>query len=202
MLEISNDPGASFDPASGSCHGRGTWFVAWTHPRRERFATDEINALPGFEAYLPLCWSRQEYQWKAIVPLFPRYVFVTWDEGAPWGEILRRCGRTTSGSVAGLIRHAPSRPTAVPSGVIEALKARTSVRGFVDDPDEQAPTLIPVGAAITVLPGDDPRQPHYLTGLTGIVKLSSAKRCAVLISMMGATVTASIDPANLAVASE
>jgi len=142
-----NDSATSLDPVSLSCHGRSgrRWFCVWTHPNREHQAVRELRAL-GFETYLPLCLSNLRLQRNAMVPLFPRYGFVVLAPDSPWGEILRHAGRTTTGAVAGIIRHAPDRPTPLPPGVIENLIARTSPRGIVDDPGDIAPHSTPHAA--------------------------------------------------------
>lgn len=182
----NNETDASLDSASSSCHGR--WYCAWTHPTREHQAAREIASL-GFQTYLPLCLTRRATDRRAIVPLFPRYLFLVIGPSDPWGEILRHAGRTTTGAVAGIIRHAPSSPTPVPIGVVEHLMSRTSARGVVDDPGD-IPTRIPPGAAVSVLDGP-------MAGLAGIVTMSSAARCHVLIALLGRHVSVSVEPHHL-----
>lgn len=190
MLNYTNDCGASLNSVSHSCGSRSSprWHVAVTHPRAERQAVNEIEAL-DFPTYLPLCRTDLRLQRNAAVPLFPRYVFVGFDPDTdPWGAIMNTRGVLT------LIRHALHRPTPVPWGVVENLQERTSERGVVDDPgDALAVERIPVGATVRVTGG-------ALAGLAGIVTRSAAERCAVLIRLMGREVTASVDQANLVAA--
>jgi transcriptional antiterminator RfaH len=113
------------------------WYCAWTHPHDEHRALHSI-AGAGFEAYLPLHLDRDAYRRTRIGPLFPRYVFVRLDaERDPWGRILHCRG------VGGLIRHEPDRPTPLPDAAILELLARTSARGVVDDPGDNAPQDAP-----------------------------------------------------------
>ncbi len=146
----------------------------------------------GFETYLPLHLTRRATDRRAIVPLFPRYLFVRLYPDSPWGEILRHAGRTTTGAVAGIIRHAPDRPTPLPPGVVEHLQSRTSERGVVDDPGD-APARIPHGAHVTVTEGP-------MAGLAGIVTMSSAARCNILCQLLGREVAVSVDPRHLTAA--
>ena len=105
------------------------WHCAWTHEDAETIAARHL-ANQAFQTYLPLHVERR----SMIVPLFPGYLFVSFDPDVdPWGKI-----RSTRG-VGGLIRHGTIRPTAIPPGVIEDLMARTSPRGVVDDPGDAPP---------------------------------------------------------------
>lgn len=190
--DVQNDGDASLDPASLSCHGRGDrrWYCAWTHPNREHQAARELRVM-GFEVYLPLHLTRRAQEWRAIVPLFPRYLFLVLVPDSPWGEILRRAGRTTTGAVAGLIRHAPDRPTPLPDGVIEDLISRTSERGVVDEPEEDKPFA--PGTIVNITDGP-------FAEMQGIVRLSSSARCSVLIAMLGRQVKASVETKDLVAA--
>lgn len=180
MLMNSNDCVANLNNATPSCGSRSgpRWFVAITHPRQEKRAKEQIEN-QDFPVYLPM-WLTG--------PLFPRYLFVAFDpDKDPWGAIINTRG------IMALIRHAPSRPTPVPDGVVEYLESRTSSRGIVDDPGEAKARILPVGTAVSVLGGG-------LAGLQGIVTKSAAERCAVLIRLMGREITASVDMANLVAA--
>ena len=111
------------------------WFCAWVHEDEEHRAAQHL-ANQAFQTYLPLHVERR----SMIVPLFPGYLFVSFDPDVdPWGKI-----RSTRG-VGGLIRHGTIRPTAIHHGVIEDLMARTSLRGVVDDPGDAPPVGIAGG---------------------------------------------------------
>jgi transcription antitermination factor NusG len=189
--DASNGSAASLDSVALSCHGRGDrrWYCAWTHPNREHQAARELR-LMGFEVYLPLHLTRRAAG-QTLVPLFPRYLFLVLVPDSPWGEILRRAGRTTTGAVAGLIRHAPDRPTPLPDGVIEDLISRTSERGVVDEPGEEKP--IAPGTAVSVTGGP-------LDGMAGIVRLSSSARCRVLMTILGRQVNVTVESKDLVAA--
>ncbi len=191
--DVPNDSDASLDPVSLSCRCNGDrrWYCAWTHPNREHQATYELSAM-GFETYLPLHLTRQALDRRAIVPMFPRYLFIVMVPETPWAEMLRRA-RSTGGAVAGLIRHAPDKPTPLPVGVIEDFISRTSWRGVVDDPPEDKPFEIDVDAPVSIADGP-------LAATAGIVKLSSAARCRVLMGMFNREIVASVETKNLVAA--
>jgi transcription antitermination factor NusG len=105
------------------------WYCAWTEHHRERIAETSIRAA-GFESLLPLILQVRSHG-QSIVPCFPRYVLCRFDAAHDdWGKIISARG------VAGLIRHAPGRPTPLPDHDINELLARISARGIVDDPGE------------------------------------------------------------------
>jgi transcription antitermination factor NusG len=190
--DASNDRAASLDSVALSCccNGDRRWYCAWTHPNREHQAARELRTI-GFEVYLPLHLARRAAG-QTIVPMFPRYLFVVMVPETPWAEALRQF-RNTGGAVAGLIRHAPDKPTPLPVGVIEDFIARTSWRGVVDDPPEEEPFTIDVEAPVSVADGP-------LAQTAGIVKLSSAARCKVLMGMFNREIVASVETKNLVAA--
>jgi len=114
------------------------WYCAWTEPAREWRAYHELTAA-GFKTYLPLHLhhfdtKRDHRSGYRIEVMFPRYLFTALDLAIDqWGAVVRTRG------VAGLIRHALDQPTALPPGVVENLIERTSPRGIVDDPGDNAP---------------------------------------------------------------
>jgi transcription antitermination factor NusG len=170
-----NDSGTSLAPVSLSCgrHFDPRWYCVWTQPHREHQALAELIA-QDWDAYLPLCISRQGHDRNAVVPLFSRYLFVQMVAARDaWGAICRLPG------VGGLIRHAYDRPTPLPHGAIEALLSRTSIRSVVDDPGERfEPCSLTVGAAGTVSDGP-------LAGWSGICTLSAGHRVRLLLQLFG-----------------
>jgi len=95
------------------------WFVVHTRANEEQRALGHLQR-QGFTAYLPQCrrWRRHARRRELVRrPLFPRYLFVALDlESARWRPILSTVG------VAGLVQHG-ERPTPVPEGVVEELRA-------------------------------------------------------------------------------
>jgi transcription antitermination factor NusG len=191
--DVPNDSDASLDPASLSCRCNPDWrwYCAWTHPNREHQAARELR-LMGLETYLPLHLTRRNTEWRAIVPMFPRYLFIVMVPDTPWAEMLRQA-RSTGGAVAGLIRHAPDKPTPLPVGVIEDFISRTSWRGVVDEPEEEKPFEIEVDTPVSVADGP-------LAATAGIVRLSSSARCKVLMGMFNREIVASVETKNLVAA--
>ncbi len=94
------------------------WFVAHTHPNAEAKATSHLNR-QGFEIYFPRYLKRRRHARRietVAAPLFPRYVFVAVDLAAQrWRSIYSTVG------VARLVCNG-DEPTAVPDGIVEALK--------------------------------------------------------------------------------
>ena len=103
------------------------WYVVQTLARSEDRA--ELNLKrQGFQSYLPkLRRERRHARRREIVasPLFPGYLFVEIDIARqPW-----RCINGTYG-VSHLVCHG-NRPSPVPLGVVESLRAREDETGFV-----------------------------------------------------------------------
>jgi hypothetical protein len=152
----ATDAGAAFPSALVPCGSRsGAWHCAWTHPQDERRAHIEL-CYQGFESFLPYVLSR-----RRIEVAFPRYLFVRFDHRAPWRTILSTRG------VAGLICHGPNCPTTLPAAVIDALIARTSGRGVIDDEDDER---------------DGPQARHGWCSLGG---MTAADRTRWLIQLFG-----------------
>lgn len=103
------------------------WYVARTKPQSERKALSNLLQ-QGFNAYMPRYLKRRSHarrvDWVAA-PLFPRYLFVRFDAAVVrWRAISSTIG------VDRLIC-VEERPLAVPDGVVEDIRARESVEGYV-----------------------------------------------------------------------
>jgi transcriptional antiterminator RfaH len=103
------------------------WFVAHTQPHAEAKATSHLNR-QGFETYFPRYLKRRRHARRietVAAPLFPRYLFVAVDTAAQrWRSIYSTIG------VARLVCNG-DEPTAVPDGIVEALKCREDTGGFI-----------------------------------------------------------------------
>jgi transcriptional antiterminator RfaH len=103
------------------------WFVAHTHPNAEAKATSHLNR-QGFEIYFPRYLKRRRHARRVetvAAPLFPRYLFVAVDLAAQrWRSIYSTVGVTR------LVCNGDD-PTAVPDGVVEALRSREDADGFI-----------------------------------------------------------------------
>jgi len=106
--------------------GSGEWYVVRTHPRAEAKALGHL-ARQGFRAYLPQCEKRIRHAGTTrtvLRPLFPRYLFVWLDvEGGRWRPVLSTVG------VSDLVRRGDA-PARVPSGIVDALRAREAGGAF------------------------------------------------------------------------
>lgn len=108
------------------------WYVAHTRAGAEAKAGRHLRE-QGFATYLPRYRKRRRHarrtDWVES-PLFPRYIFVAMDpDHARWRAI-----RSTVG-VVHLVCH-DNRPTALPAGVIEDIRAREGETGLVSIPAE------------------------------------------------------------------
>jgi transcriptional antiterminator RfaH len=103
------------------------WFVAHTHPHAEAKATAHLSR-QGFEIYFPRYLKRRRHARRVetvAVPLFPRYLFVAVDLTAQrWRSIYSTVGVTR------LVCNGDD-PTAVPDGIVEALRSREDDNGFI-----------------------------------------------------------------------
>jgi transcriptional antiterminator RfaH len=103
------------------------WYVAHTHPHAETKATAHLSR-QGFDVYFPRYMKRRRHARRidtVAAPLFPRYLFVAIDLNAQrWRSIFSTVG------VSRLICNGED-PTPVPAGIVEALKNREDVSGFI-----------------------------------------------------------------------
>jgi transcription antitermination factor NusG len=96
------------------------WSACYTHPQAERWAESNLRRA-GYKTFLPLVTVRRRdpvsrtIQRTAVVPLFPRYLFV-WFDGL-WAPIQHNPG------VNRLIMREPGKPAMVPEAAISALQA-------------------------------------------------------------------------------
>jgi transcriptional antiterminator RfaH len=103
------------------------WFVAHTQPNAEAKATAHLNR-QGFDIYFPRYLKRRRHARRVetvAAPLFPRYLFVAIDLNMQrWRSICSTVG------VSRLVCNGDD-PTAVPLGIVEALKSREDASGFI-----------------------------------------------------------------------
>ncbi len=104
------------------------WYVVHAHARAEAKALFNLTR-QGFSAYLPRYLKRRRHARRTECvpsPLFPRYLFVSMDiEAVRWRAIQSTFG------VAHLVCHG-DRPTPVPEGAVEEIRAREDVNGMVE----------------------------------------------------------------------
>jgi len=104
-----------------------SWYVVQTHPQAEVKASVHLQR-QGFAIYLPRHLKQRRHARrieKIAAPLFPRYLFVSIEFATQrWLSIDSTVGVTR------LVRNG-ERPAPVPQHVIDALKHREDLNGFV-----------------------------------------------------------------------
>ena len=163
---------------TGDLHPR--WFVAHTHPHAEGKASAHL-ARQGFEIYLPRYLKQRRHARKietVAAPFFPRYIFVAVDLAAQrWRSIYSTVG------VARLVCHG-SEPTAVPDGIVEALKSREDADGFLKLADRPR---FRVGEKICVVGG------AFASCLGLFEGMADRERIAILLDLLGRKVRVVLD---------
>jgi transcriptional antiterminator RfaH len=163
------------------------WYVVRTQPRAEAKAVLNLDR-QNFPVYRPRYLKRRRHARKidtVAAPLFPSYLFVAIDTlSQRWRSI-----RSTFG-VSELICNGED-PTPVPSEVVEAIKAREDVRGFV---------CLALGPRFN--PGDSVRVTDGIfSGCLGICdSMTDMERVAVLLELLGRKVRVVMDADLVAVA--
>jgi transcriptional antiterminator RfaH len=156
------------------------WFVAHTQPHAEVKATSNLNR-QGFEIYFPRYLKRRRHARRietVAAPLFPRYLFVAVDLAAQrWRSIYSTIG------VARLVCNG-DEPTAVPDGVVEALRSREDADGFIKL-DYRAPFR--AGDKIRVLDG-------AFSSCLGLFEgMAERERISILLDLLGRKVRVVLD---------
>ena len=148
------------------------WYVVHTKPRGEETALFHLRR-QNFDAYLPLHLKKRSHarriDWVPR-PLFPNYMFVAMDtDQTRWRSI-----RGTIG-VNGLVCNG-ERPSAVPDGIVEAIRVRENENGFVELNRDD---LFKKGERVEIAGG-----PFAET--SGIFECADSKdRVVVLLSLLG-----------------
>jgi len=163
------------------------WFVAHTQPHAEAKATAHLNR-QGFEIYFPRYLKRRRHARRVetvAAPLFPRYLFVAVDLAAQrWRSIYSTVG------VHRLVCNG-DEPSAVPDGVVEALKSREDGNGFIKL-DRRPPFR--GGDKIRVLDG-------VFSSCFGLFEgLAERERIAILLDLLGRKVRVVLDADLIAAA--
>ncbi len=163
------------------------WYVVQTHANSERKAVWHLQR-QGFTVYLPCYLKRWKHARKTEmrpVPLFPRYVFVAMDiaQGS-WRPIQSTIG------VSCLVC-AGNRPTPVPPGIVEGIKAREDENGLVS---LSAAKAFSKGDALTVVEGG-------LSGANGFFEcFDDQNRIVLLLELLGRPLRVHMQAGAVAVA--
>ena len=151
------------------------WYVLQTQLHGEQRACFHLQK-QGFHSYLPRCLKRRSHARKinwVRAPMFPRYMFVSLNPKVDqWRAI-----RSTVG-VSHLICHG-NKPTPVPFGVVEDIKAREDENG-----------LISLNCDVNFRPGDSVEVTHGpMADHSGIFdSTDDQERVFILLDIMGRTV--------------
>lgn len=163
-----------------------SWFVVQTKPAREVAASIEI-ANQGFEVFFPLFKAfkiKNGQKIEDVSCLFPRYIFVRFDDnpetGDQWGPI-----RNTRG-VSNLLSDGRGKPTPLRDHILNAIRARE----MTVELDPVSPAGYELGQKVRICDGP-------LQGLEGLFTGTPSDRTRVLLEIMGRKIEL---PAELTVA--
>jgi len=155
------------------------WFVANTHPHKERFALENLQR-QGYNCYCPLVIRRIRHarrSFDAKRPMFASYLFI--EEASAqgrWRPILSTFG------IRSLVLQG-EQPALLAKEFVEALKLR-EVDGAVCKPVEQ----LQPGQSVQITGG-------HFDGLIGnILELRDSDRVLVLLELMKSTVKVQLSP--------
>ena len=165
-----------------SCVQSSRWYVVQSHPHAEAKASWHLGR-QGFETYLPRYLKQRRHARRIediAAPLFPRYLFVAVDMATQrWLSINSTVGVTR------LVRHG-DRPAAIPVSVLETLRRREDVNGFVQL--DCRPRFLP-GDKVCVVGGAFQDCCGLYEGMSG------HERVAILLELLGRKVRVVLDPA-------
>lgn len=154
------------------------WFVAQLRPQGLARAQAHLGN-QGFKCFapgLPSTTIRAGVQQKSRTPLFPGYLFVSFDPAtASWSTINNTRG------IARLILNHPHKPTPLPSSLMAGLKARCDADGLLLPPPN-----LKIGDRIRILSGP------FADLVTTIESLPGPQRIGVLIDLMRRRVRTSL----------
>ena len=155
-----------------------SWFVAQLRPQGLMRAQTHLKR-QGIESFCPQFLTtikRAGLQRQAQKPLFPGYLFVSFDPLIPgWSAINNTRG------ISRLLLNDPYRPLPIPEALMSGLLARFGENGLLSEQDD-----IEIGDRIRVLSGP------FAGLVTTIETLSGPERIGVLLDLMGRRVKTSL----------
>ena len=154
------------------------WFVAQLRPQGLLRAQAHLQRqnIVSFSPQIRTTTMRAGVQREGRKPLFPGYLFVSFDPATPgWSAI-----NSTRG-ISRLIINDPRRPQPLPEALMSGLLARCGEDGLLSIQDD-----IGLGDRIRVLSGP------FANLVTTIETLSDPERIGVLIDLMGRKVKTSL----------
>lgn len=152
------------------------WYAVYTKTGAECLAEGHLQR-QGFSTYLPLYRKERRHARRITqvkAPLFPRYLFVELDLGLDrWKSVNGTHG------VSYLVAMG-ERPSAVPEGVVEAIRARETGEKLIDLPPQPP---FENGEVVRVTGGP-------LLDQTGVFQcVDDRQRVVVLLDMLGRKLT-------------
>ncbi len=151
------------------------WYVVQTRPRDETRAQRHL-AQQGFEVYLPCFTKKRRHARRTqmvAAPLFPGYMFTRLD-------LARDRWRSINGTVGvnRLLCHG-DRPTPVPDGIVDDLRAREDGRGMLP---LASLLVLERGARVRIVDG-------ALSDRIGIYeRMTDSERIVILLDFLGRAV--------------
>lgn len=176
--QTTTSPGGAPNAMSCGSNSGTRWHVVHTNARAEYRGLIELAAM-GFRPYLPMFVhytrpkKRGEPERSEVLPLFPRYMFVSFDPHRDqWRRIFGCRG------VSRLFTTLGEKPVPIRRGVVESLQARGRAGdGVIDERAEAFPT-IEAGTIYRVMDGP-------FAGHQGLCALSEGKRVRLMLSLLG-----------------
>lgn len=163
------------------------WYVVHTKPNEEVRASSNL-VRQGFSVYLPRYAKTRRHARKVDIvsrPLFPRYLFIALDLARDrWRSIQSTFG------VMGLVM-LTEQPVPLPSGVVEAIRARESAEGHIRLGLAQG---LGVGSRVKLLEGAFAEHSGVLD------RIADERRVAVLVQLLGRQVRVFVGAENVTAA--
>lgn len=157
------------------------WYVVYTQPGAEVLAKGQLDN-QGFQAYLPRYAKKVRHarkENKVIAPLFPRYIFVRIDlDSQRWRSINGTRGVSYLLSMG-------ERPSAVPEGIVDEIKARESSDNLIAIP--QTPPY-ESGDVLEITSGALADQ------VGNFLRMDNRERIVMLLKLLGRSVEVRLQP--------
>jgi transcription antitermination factor NusG len=160
--------------------GSVSWHCIYTGAGRDQITADIEIRTAGLQVFNPSIW-KPAYSARLgrpgrpdrIVPMFPRYLFAAWQPDDPWQRVRYMRGVIT------IIAETPAKPSVVPDQIIASIRSQLAANDCLYPPE---PRAVAIGATARITTGS-------LADMTGICTWTDTRRVALLLSIMGRSVT-------------
>jgi len=146
------------------------WFLAQLKPNSHQIADRNLRR-QGFEVFLPLAQETRRRRGRfvrQVSPLFPGYIFVAFDPAARgWRAVNSTLGISRLVSIG-------DAPAAVPTALVDALRARCDGSGLL-----QAPSSVVPGDEVKITAGP------FADFVATVDQIDPDRRVWLLIDLMG-----------------